>query len=191
MVCTVTYYYIIYIYIHKSNNVFKGREKRERFYYRVFLEFSSNILFLSPQFLRASFAAQKYPLFYTFNSLLINQRLTDLRNRTFGIHSSTFKYITLLTTKSPLLQPFDIWCYLCYNILVNWDFKFFWAPFLGVLVRPYKNQRRQMYASQIQDATQDSSSCTSVQAHGQTRAYGMSADVGRASCQVSQPWRWV
>ena len=108
MVCTVTYYYIIYIYIHKSNNVFKGREKRERFYYRAFLEFSSNILFLSPQFLRASFAAPKYPLFYTFNSLLINQGLTDLRNRTFGIHSSTFKYITLLTTKSPILQPFDI-----------------------------------------------------------------------------------
>jgi hypothetical protein len=86
MVCTVIYPYPIYIYIYKSNNVFKGREKRERFYYRAFLEFSSNILFLSPQFLRASFAAPKYPLFYTFNSLLIYQELTDLRNRTFGIH---------------------------------------------------------------------------------------------------------
>ena len=36
MACTVIYSYLIYIYIYKSNNVFKGREKREGFYYSLF-----------------------------------------------------------------------------------------------------------------------------------------------------------
>ncbi len=84
MACTVIYSYLIYIYIYKSNNVFKGREKREGFYYSLF----------------STLALINYFYLFVPSRLFRGSKIPD-----FCIHS-------FITYKSKTYRPTqqDIWC---------------------------------------------------------------------------------